>query len=220
MLGRPSVLTVDNVQATLENTSTYYIQVEGYQAVDLFKVEAGTVLRVTPHIIRDDQGATSIKLAVSVQDDQNDDGGTAPTSGTIPPIKQTKINTQAIVGAGQSLLIGGYYYEQKGKNQSGIPFLKDIPGLGHLFKTTSKSTKRMERLILITPKVIRLDDLPALPDRVDDPSMHQSPTQSDYSERKPAPKGGCMRHDAPADQTSPAPPVSSTSSGPVAGSSS
>lgn len=200
MLGRPSVLTVDNVQATLENTSTYYIQVQGYQAVDLFKVEAGTVLRVTPHIIHDEQGGTSIKLAVSVQDDQNDEGGTTATTGTVPPIKQTKINTQAIVGAGQSLLIGGYYYEQKGKSQSGIPVLKDIPGIGNLFKTTSKSTKRMERLILITPKVIDLKDLPPVPQRVDDPGMHQSPTQSDYAQRTPVtPKGGCA-HRAQSEQ--------------------
>ena len=105
MLGRPSVLTVDNVQATLENTSTYYIQVEGYQAVDLFKVEAGTVLRVTPHIIRNERGQTSIKLAVSVQDDQNDSKDAPVSDNSVPPIKQTKINTQAIVGAGQSLLI-------------------------------------------------------------------------------------------------------------------
>jgi type III secretion protein C len=196
MLGRPSVLTVDNVQATLENTSTYYIQVQGYQAVDLFKVEAGTVLRVTPHIIRDERNATSIKLAVSVQDDQNDDSAAA-TSGTVPPIKQTKINTQAIVGAGQSLLIGGYYYEQKGKNQSGIPFLKDIPGVGNLFKTTTKSTKRMERLILITPRVISLNDLPPVPQRIDDPQMRQSPTQSDYSERTPPPaQRGCAHRGA------------------------
>lgn len=74
MLGRPSVLTVDNVQAVLENTTTYYIPLKGSEAVDLFKVESGTVLRVTPHVIRD-EGKTSIKLAVSVQDDQNDAAG-------------------------------------------------------------------------------------------------------------------------------------------------
>ena len=56
------------------------------------------------------------------------------------PIKQTKINTQAIVGAGQSLLIGGYYYEQKSTDASGIPILMHIPVLGNLFKTTSKGT--------------------------------------------------------------------------------
>lgn len=195
MLGRPSVLTVDNVQATLENTSTYYIQVEGYQAVDLFKVEAGTVLRVTPHIIRNERGETSIKLAVSVQDDQNDDGNSQPATTTgVPPIKQTKINTQAIVGAGQSLLIGGYYYEQKSTDASGIPILMHIPVLGHLFKTTNKGTKRMERLILITPKVIHLDEIPTTPPRVDEPTFHRSPTQPDYEERVPAaPQSGCSR---------------------------
>ena len=183
------------VQATLENTSTYYIQVEGYQAVDLFKVEAGTVLRVTPHIIRNERGETSIKLAVSVQDDQNDDGNSQPATTTgVPPIKQTKINTQAIVGAGQSLLIGGYYYEQKSTDASGIPILMHIPVLGHLFKTTSKGTKRMERLILITPKVIHLDEIPTTPPRVDEPTFHRSPTQPDYEERVPAaPQSGCSR---------------------------
>lgn len=198
MLGRPSVLTVDNVQATLENTTTYYIPIQGNEASDLFKVEAGTVLRVTPHIITEPDGRRTIKLAVNVQDDQNNDGeATAATP--IPPIKQTKINTQAIVGAGQSLLIGGYYYEQKGSAQSGIPLLKDIPGVGNLFKTTSKSSKRMERLILITPRVISLQDMPAIPPRVDDPSMSQSPTQADYSQRPAPPRRGGCTHAAQAD---------------------
>ena len=211
MLGRPSVLTVDNVQASLENTSTYYIQVEGYQAVDLFKVEAGTVLRVTPHIIRDDVGNTSIKLAVSVQDDQNDNSSTTAV-GVLPPIKQTTINTQAIVGAGQSLLIGGYYYEQKSTDASGIPILMHIPVIGNLFKSTSKGTRRMERLILITPRVISLSDLPPTPARLDDPSFHRSPTQSTYEERTPVPpRSGCSRTPSPEqnapDPVSPVPTV-------------
>ena len=199
MLGRPSVLTVDNVQATLENTSTYYIQVQGYQAVDLFKVEAGTVLRVTPHIINNDDGTDAIKLVVSVQDDQNNQTTPTSTSTTqaIPPIKQTKINTQAIIGAGQSLLIGGYYYEQKATSADGVPILMNIPVLGNLFKTQSKENKRMERLILITPKVVRLDNLPGTPPRVDDPAFHRTATQSDYAERTPTPppsrRSGCSR---------------------------
>lgn len=110
------------------------------------------------------------------------------------PIKQTKINTQAIVGAGQSLLLGGYYYEQKSTDASGIPILMHIPVLGNLFKTTSKGTKRMERLILITPKVIHLDEIPTTPPRVDEPTFHRSPTQADYEERVPAaPQSGCSR---------------------------
>ena len=192
VLGRPSVLTVDNIQATLENTTTYYVEVEGYQAVDLYKVEAGTVLRVTPHIIREN-GETSIKLVVNVQDDQ-DNSGSATTSSGVPPIKQTKINTQAIVNAGQSLLIGGYYYEQKGEDESGVPLLMDIPVLGNLFKTKARQSKRMERLILITPRIVQLNDN-NVPAQVEDPSFHRSATQADYEPRVPvrSRSAGCSR---------------------------
>ncbi len=196
VLGKPSVLTVDNVQASLENTTTYYVTVEGYQATDLYKVEAGTVLKVTPHIIREKDGRAVIKLAVNVQDAQSNSASTAPLKAGQPPdpIKQTTINTQAIVGAGESLLIGGYYYEKKTNDVSGIPVLMHIPILGHLFKTTSYNTKRVERLILITPKVIGINDLPKVPERVDEPSFHQSPTQAGYEDREPAVKrSGCAR---------------------------
>lgn len=199
MLGKPSVLTVDNVQASLENTSTYYLEVEGYETVDLFKVEAGTVLRVTPHIIKNNDGSSSIKLAVSVQDNQNDSNDSPLKANGISPVKQTKINTQAIVGSNQSLLIGGYYYEEKTDNESGIPVLKNIPILGHLFKNSSKGTRRMERLILITPKIIRLDDLPQSPEYIDTKEFSKSPTQSDYERRpQPEPNGsGCTKKSTP-----------------------
>lgn len=185
MLGRPSVLTVDNVQALLENTTTYYIPLQGTEAVDLFKVEAGTVLRVTPHIIRE-EGKTSIKLAVNVQDDQSDSdagyqnvGNNASGGVTVSPIKQTKISTQAVVEAGQSLLIGGYYYERKSGSDNGVPLLKDIPLLGHLFKWSSKEGRLMERLILITPRIVRPDGM-NVPTRVEDSRFARSATQSDY----------------------------------------
>ena len=159
MLGRPSVLTVDNV-------------------------EAGTVMLVTPHIIHEG-GKTSIKLAVSVQDDQNDASSGYQTVGesgdtlTVNPIKQTRINTQAMVEAGQSLLIGGYYYEQKSEGDSGVPILKDIPILGHLFKSSSTSGRQMERLILITPRIVTAEG-ENVPSRVNQPGFGRSATSADY----------------------------------------
>ncbi len=204
MLGRPSVLTVDNVQASLENTSTYYIQVAGTETVDLFKVEAGTILRVTPHIIHEEGKPVAIKLAVTVQDEQGDDSDTTTTNSGLPPIKQTKINTQAVVGAGQSLLIGGYYYEQQVEGEEGVPGLKDIPLLGYLFKTKTKYTKRMERLILITPRVISIDELPEMPSHIDESKFHRSPTQDNYEAREPTmpeAEGGCSRSQEPKPET-------------------
>ncbi len=186
VLGRPSVLTADNIQATLENTTTYYVKVEGKETVDLFKVEAGTVLRVTPHIIREN-GRTFLKLAVNIQDDQDSSSSVSTTGSGVPDIKQTKINTQAVIEAGQSLLIGGYYYEQHRDVDSGVPLLKDIPLIGNLFKSSSKTGKRMERLILLTPRIID----PAennVPQQADAPQMQVSPTQSTYEYRIPSAK--------------------------------
>ena len=194
VLGRPSVLTVDNIQASLENTTTYYVKLEGKEEVDLFEVEAGTTLRVTPHIIKDEYGKTFIKLAVHVEDmQQNSDSIVDPSTG-VPPIKQTKINTQAIVTEGQSLLIGGYYYEQQVDSETGVPVLMSIPILGHLFKSSNTQTKRMERLILLTPRVINHDAKHTMPTHVDEPSFHRSPTQSNYENRIPQETGsGCSK---------------------------
>ena len=182
MLGKPSVLTTDNVQATLENTSTYYIPVSGYQATDLFKVETGTILKVTPHIIpgrRLPDGTVlpdAIKLIVTVQDNRNDNSSTFTVSGTTPqPIKQTKINTQAIVSEGQSLLIAGYYHEKQGDNDAGVPAIKNIPLLGRLFGKDKLEHTRMERLVLITPRILNIDEVPPVPNRVDDPRFSRSP---------------------------------------------
>jgi type III secretion protein C len=193
LLGRPSVLTMDNQEATLENTTTYYIEVAGYQTVDLFRVDAGTILRVTPHIVEGRPGEpSSIRLNVTVQDSQDSEAGSSMTASmAIPPVKQTRITTQALIQNGQSLLIGGYYFESKQNTEAGAPLLRKIPLLGRLFKSTSDSNEQMERMVLITPRIIRLGDIQQLPSHLDDESFARSPTQTDYEPRVPKPKGGC-----------------------------
>jgi type III secretion protein C len=194
LLGRPTVLTMDNQEATLENTTTYYIEVAGNEAVDLFKVDSGTVLRVTPHIIDSGDTLPAVRLSVSVQDDQDSTTSASSMSGTkmaIPPIKQTKLNTQAIIETGQSLLIGGYYFERNSNDVQGTPILKDIPLLGRLFKNKTKDTAQMERMVLITPRIVRLGEIQRLPSHLDDKDMSRSPTQTNYEPRASRYKAGC-----------------------------
>ena len=166
-LGRPSVITMDNIEATLEDTSTLYIPVSGYQASDLFKVDAGTILRVTPHIIEEQDGSRYIQMVIALQSNQNSEHGQVSTqvdsSGRVivipPTISQTKINTQAIVKEGQSLLIGGYYVESSSTTDSGLPSLKNAPGVGGLFGSNSEKANQRKRLLIITPKIIGLEEL-------------------------------------------------------------
>lgn len=181
-LGRPSVLTLENVEATLESTTTNYVPVSGNESSDLFKVSGGTVLRVTPHIVEDGDEPL-IQMIISLQTSQSNDGNDiSSVSGSasyIPSVKETTINTQAVVKEGQSLLLGGYYIESNTEKESGVPLLKDIPLLGNLFKSTSNVKSRRERLLLITPKIVTFNDLSNVPSTMY-MDFDQSPTSDDY----------------------------------------
>jgi type III secretion protein C len=104
-------------------------------------------------------------------------------AGAIPSTKQTKINTQAIVDAGQSLLIGGYYFEEKRSGEDGVPVLMHLPLVGQLFKTTTDNAKQMERLVLITPRILRLGNRDVLPPQVSEADFLRAPTQDHYAPR-------------------------------------
>ena len=83
---------------------------------------------------------------------------------------------------------------RKAKTKAAFPCSMQIPVIGNLFKTKAKQSKRMERLILITPRIVQLNDN-NVPSQVEDPSFHRAATQADYEPRVPAqPRGaGCSR---------------------------
>jgi general secretion pathway protein D len=73
-------------------------------------------------------------------------------------ISQRQIATQLGVQSGQTVLLGGLITQNNQTGNSGVPFLSDIPILGKLFGTTSKSKTRTELIVLITPRVITNSD--------------------------------------------------------------
>lgn len=161
ILARPTVLTLNNLEAEISSSKTFYIQLLGKDASDLASVTTQTSLKVTPRVLEEEDGTKRIKLLVNIEDGNFDNGGsTTVTSGTtsaLPITSNNIINTQAVVIEGQSLLIGGLYRTQKDASESGIPILKDIPWLGYFFKVRTKNEITLERMYLITPRIIYLD---------------------------------------------------------------
>ncbi|MCG7929004.1 MAG: type III secretion system outer membrane ring subunit SctC [Candidatus Thiodiazotropha lotti] len=148
IVSRPHVITLSNVEAIFDTSSTFYVRVAGREEVDLYNVSIGTSLRVTPHVFKDN-GKAKIKLLVTIEDGQQ----TEQEVDDIPVVSRSAINTQALINAGESVLIGGLVREVKKDSEDKIPLLGDIPIMGNLFKTTNKQTTRMERLFLISPKL-------------------------------------------------------------------
>jgi type IV pilus assembly protein PilQ len=66
--------------------------------------------------------------------------------------------TEVLVRDGETTVIGGIVISDTTNSSTGIPFLKDIPLLGWLFKSKSVSDKQTELLIFITPTIIKYDE--------------------------------------------------------------
>ena len=157
---RPQVVTLNDAEAVIESTQSVYLPVSGAFDEDLFGVMAGTVLRVTPHIIVDN-GRQRIRLLVTIEDG-NIQVTNQPTTGTngqtlnqaVPSVVRNAVNTQAIIDVGQGLLLGGLNRRENTRTTSKIPLLGSIPLLGRLFRSDVTKHDTTERLFLISPQII------------------------------------------------------------------
>jgi len=59
------------------------------------------------------------------------------------------------VNDGQTVVLGGILETERRDAETKVPWLGDIPVLGHLFKTTSKTDNKDELLIFVTPRILR-----------------------------------------------------------------
>ncbi|KML17799.1 outer membrane secretin SsaC, partial [Leclercia adecarboxylata] len=157
VLSQPSVVTQNNIQAILDKNITFYTKLQGENVAKLESVTSGTLMRVTPRIIEDDQGRGTIQaitLQLNIQDGQQA-GVTSPNE-PLPQVQNSEITTQATMKPGQSLLLGGFVQDKQLESKSSVPLLGDIPYLGKLFSTTHHETHSVVRLFLIKAQPISL----------------------------------------------------------------
>jgi type III secretion protein C len=151
LLSSPKLMTLDNVEAMLDNTSTFFIKVKSERDAGLFNVSVGTTLRVTPLIV-EDEGKRMVKLAIRIEDG----GQTGQLVDDIPVIRRNTITTQSLIPDGQALLIAGYSQESEMNEKTNVPGFSNFPIFGNLFKSTTKKKVKAERFFLLTPKIVSL----------------------------------------------------------------
>jgi len=76
-------------------------------------------------------------------------------------VNQREANTSVSVKDGETIILGGIIRNSTDDKNSGVPYLKDIPVLGYLFRTTSQTKKRQESIVLMRPTVLRTPELAA-----------------------------------------------------------
>lgn len=152
ILSQPSILTADNLGALIDLSDTFYIQTTGERVATVTPITVGTSLRVTPRYI-EGRSRREVELTVDIEDGRIQD---ERQIGDLPTVRRSNISTLAVVGDGQTLLVGGYNSTQDSEEVNKIPLLGDIPGLGLLFSDRSKSVLRRERLFLLRPRVVSI----------------------------------------------------------------
>ncbi|NOY17195.1 MAG: type IV pilus secretin PilQ, partial [Gammaproteobacteria bacterium] len=73
----------------------------------------------------------------------------------VPSIDTRNVETRVLVDNGETLVLGGIYEQERGKETERVPFFGELPGIGWLFKSSSNVNNKSEMLIFVTPKIIK-----------------------------------------------------------------
>jgi type IV pilus assembly protein PilQ len=147
ILSSPSITTLENKIAFIESGDRIPIQTVENGEVNVEYVSATLRLEVTPNIVDKE----TLKLKILTNKDEPD--FTQTVAGN-PTIITRKAETNVILFNGQTTVIGGLSQDKTFTDNAGIPFLKDVPGLGWLFGSRSKANAMDELLIFITPYIL------------------------------------------------------------------
>ena len=169
VLANPRVLVNDGETATFKSTTGEPYQEGGYGGgyaagdqgmyrsyivpMQIQFMDVGTKLEVTARVNDDN----SIEMEISAEDSsavlRDIQSGTGYST-TVPVKTENSVVTKVVVGNGEAIAIGGLRIDTATKDVDKIPFLGDIPVLGHLFKSTTRRTADKELLIFLRPEIV------------------------------------------------------------------
>lgn len=160
VISRPKVITLNNAEAQIQSLEILRVRlpstgtvintgaggVAGGNTQATQAIDTGIILRVTPQVSNDGYILLQMFVKSSVP-------STAKTD-DIPNEISRQATSQVLVRDGETVVIGGVYRQQATQAESGVPWLKDVPILGWLFKNRSNQDRRQELLVFITPRVV------------------------------------------------------------------
>ncbi|EJP04107.1 type II secretion system secretin GspD [Leptospira interrogans] len=157
VLSAPQVLTVDNQEAEISvgqdvpvRTQSRNAGTGGTNAVTVDNYEyrpTGIKLKFTPHVNKNN------KITLELFQEIKNIAEIALAGGN-PTFNRREIKTSISIENTQSIVIGGLISNDKQKRIIKIPFLGDIPYLGHLFKRTTEKIKKTNLMVFITPHIL------------------------------------------------------------------
>jgi len=152
ILATPSITTLDNEEAyflvgqevpIITGSQTGSNNSNPFQTVD--RQEVGIKLLVTPQINEGNSVQLTIEQEVS---------SVSGATGVDISVNKREIKTTVMVEDGATVILGGLIDEDVQESVQKVPLLGDIPILGHLFKSTSNTTRKRNLMVFLRPTII------------------------------------------------------------------
>jgi type IV pilus assembly protein PilQ len=157
ILSAPKLVTLDNITARITRSQNIYVQVDtvgtagGYGGVGLQEIQTGLTLEITPSVVpsQSDRDQSLVRLNLRAEN-------SAPGSGSFGQIdvNSQEVQTNVLVPDADTFVIGGLFDDSNINSTSGVPYLKDIPLLGALFRDNKSQKSLGETIFFITPKIV------------------------------------------------------------------
>jgi type IV pilus assembly protein PilQ len=152
ILSSPRLITSNQREATIEQgVEIPYQESSSSGATTTSFKKAVLSLKVTPQITPDNR----VILDLTIAKDSVGQLVASATGGFVPSIDTREIVTQVLVNDGQTVVLGGILETERRETEKKVPYLGDIPVLGYLFKSTSRTDNKDELLIFVTPRILR-----------------------------------------------------------------
>ena len=146
IVSSPRIVTADQTKALIEQGTEFpYQQATSSGATSIAFRKANLKLEVTPQITP--EGNIILDLDIN-----KDSRGETTQAGIA--INTKHIRTQVLVENGGTVVIGGIFELTETNDESKVPLLGDIPAVGNLFKTRTRTSNKQEMLVFITPKMV------------------------------------------------------------------
>ena len=123
----------------------------------------GVSLGFTPVVLS--EGRINLNISTEVSEPTLDNAFVIEGGGTVLGLRTRRANTVVELPAGGSLVIAGLIREEARNLVQGLPGVKDIPGLGALFRGRDDQTTQTELVVIVTPYLVD----PTHPDKLQTP---------------------------------------------------
>jgi len=152
VVSTPRIVATNQREARiLQGTEIPYQESSSSGATTVQFKQAVLSLTVTPQITPDDR----IIMDLRITKDSVGAVVSTATGGQVPSIDKKELATQVVVNHGETVVLGGVYETELRQTVNKVPVLGDIPGLGYLFRSKSKTDNNKELLIFVTPRILR-----------------------------------------------------------------